>query len=286
MLTAADCVNRHSERAWRLGVDDEETAAWREAAANIHIPYDDELGVHPQVEGFTRYQEWDFDNTPPESYPLLLNFPYFDLYRRQVVKQADLVLAMHWCGDAFTPEQKLRNFDYYERRTVRDSSLSSCTQSVVAAEVGYLELAHDYLGEAALMDLHDIHNNTREGLHIAALAGAWLGLVAGFGGMRDHEEQLTFVPRLPARISRLEFALMWRGMRLRVDVRQHEAIYSLRNGAADSSLDFTHHGEAVTVTTEKEVRMPIPHLEPHRRQPRQPAGRAPARRPAPDVRRR
>jgi alpha,alpha-trehalose phosphorylase len=152
--------------------------------------------------------------------------------------------------------------------------------------VGYLELAHDYLGEAALMDLHDIHNNTREGLHIAALAGAWLGLVAGFGGMRDHEEQLTFVPRLPARISRLEFALMWRGMRLRVDVRQHEAIYSLRTGAADSSLDFTHHGEAVTVTTEKEVRMPIPHLEPHRRQPRQPAGRAPARRPAPDVRRR
>jgi alpha,alpha-trehalose phosphorylase len=287
MLVAADCVTRHSERAWRLGVDDEETAAWRDAAANMHIPYDDELGVHPQVEGFTRYQEWDFDNTPPEDYPLLLNYPYFDLYRRQVVKQSDLVLAMHWCGDAFTDEQKLRNFDYYERRTVRDSSLSACTQSVVAAEVGYLELAHDYLGEAALMDLHDIHNNTREGLHIAALAGAWLGLVAGFGGMRDHEDRLTFQPRLPARINRLEFALMWRGKRLRVDVRQHEAIYSLRDGEPDdASIDLSHHGEAITVTCEKEVRMPIPRLEPHRRQPRQPAGRAPARRPAPDTRHR
>ena len=187
LIAAADAVNRHTERAWRLGVDDEETAAWRGAAAAMHLPYDDELGVHPQVEGFTRYQEWDFPGTPTEHYPLLLNYPYFDLYRKQVIKQADLVLAMHWRGDAFTDEQKARNFAYYERRTVRDSSLSACTQAVIAAEVGHLELAHDYLGEAALMDLHDIHDNTREGLHIAALAGAWLALVAGFGGMRDHD---------------------------------------------------------------------------------------------------
>ena len=283
LITAAECVNRHSERAWRLGVDDEETAAWRDAAAAMHIPYDEELGVHPQVEGFTRYQEWDFANTPPENYPLLLNYPYFDLYRRQVVKQADLVLAMHWCGDAFDAEHKLRNFDYYERRTVRDSSLSACTQAVVAAEVGYLELAHDYLGEAALMDLHDIHNNTREGLHMAALAGAWLGLVAGFGGMRDHEEQLAFSPRLPARMSRLEFSLMWRGLRLRVDVRQHEVTYSMRDGEKGASIDLRHHGEPITVTCEKSVTMPIPRLDPPRRQPRQPAGRAPARRPARDT---
>ena len=110
------------------------------------IPYDDALEVHPQAERFTEHQVWDFESTSPDQYPLLLHFPYFDLYRKQVVKQADLVLAMHVRGDSFTDEQKLRNFAYYERLTVRDSSLSACTQAVIAAEVGHLDLAYDYFG--------------------------------------------------------------------------------------------------------------------------------------------
>ena len=150
----------------------------------MYIPYDERLQVHPQSEGFTDHAPWDFEHTPPEQYPLLLHFPYFDIYRKQVVKQADLVLAMHLRGDAFTAEQKARNFAYYEALTVRDSSLSACTQAVMAAETGHLDLAHDYLGEAALMDLGDLEHNTRDGLHIASLAGAWTALVAGFGGMR------------------------------------------------------------------------------------------------------
>ncbi|MFC7545214.1 glycoside hydrolase family 65 protein [Plantactinospora sp. GCM10030261] len=280
LLAAAEAVGRHSEAAWRLGVDDEETASWRDAAADMHIPYDEDLGVHPQVEGFTRFQEWDFANTPPEQYPLLLNYPYFDLYRKQVVKQADLVLAMHWRGDAFTPEQKARNFAYYERRTVRDSSLSACTQSVMAAEVGHLELAHDYLGEAALMDLHDLNQNTRDGVHVASLAGAWIALVGGFGGMRDHDEMLSFAPRLPSRIDRLEFSLMWRGLRLRVDVRQDETTYSLRNGEGDAALELHHHGELVLISSGKPETRPNPHLAPAGPPPQQPPGRAPVRRAA------
>ena len=174
--------------------------------------------MHQQSQGFTRLQEWDFENTPPEAYPLLLNYPYFDLYRKQVVKQADLVMAMYMRGDAFTPEEKARNFAYYDARTVRDSSLSACIQAVMAAEVGYLELAHDYLGEAALMDLHDLHQNARDGVHVASLAGSWIALVAGLGGMRDFNGQLSFAPRLPSRINRLEFSLLWHGLRLRVEV--------------------------------------------------------------------
>nr|MDT0660209.1 glycoside hydrolase family 65 protein [Micromonospora sp. DSM 115978] len=278
LLAAAEAVGRHGDEAWRLGVDDEETAQWRDAAAAMHIPYDEELGVHPQVEGFTRYQEWDFAATPPDRYPLLLNYPYFDLYRKQVVKQADLVLAMHWRGDAFTAEQKERNFAYYERRTVRDSSLSACTQAVLAAEVGHLELAHDYLGEAALMDLHDINNNTRDGVHVASLAGAWIALVAGFGGLRDHDELLSFAPRLPSRINRLEFALMWRGLRLKVDVRRDESTYTLRNGGADSSIEFRHYGELAVVTAAEPVTLPNPPRPPVQPPPEQPPGRAPARR--------
>ncbi|MEV0397449.1 glycoside hydrolase family 65 protein [Polymorphospora rubra] len=280
LLAAADAVHRHSEEAWRLGVDDEETAAWRDAAASMYVPYDEELGVHPQVEGFTRYQEWDFAATPPDKYPLLLNHPYFDLYRKQVVKQADLVMAMHLRGDAFTAEEKARNFAYYERRTVRDSSLSACTQSVLAAETGHLELAHDYLGEAALMDLHDIHQNTRDGVHVASLAGAWIALVAGFGGMRDHDGRLSFAPRLPSRIGRLEFSLMWHGRRLRVDVRPHEVTYSLRDGDDDTRLELRHHGEEVTVTCDDPVTRPVPPAPPAGPTPRQPPGRAPARRSA------
>ena len=108
------------------------------------VPYDTQRGVHMQSDGFTHHEEWDFAATPPECYPLLLHYPYFDIYRRQVIKQADLVMALHLRGDAFTLEEKVADFAYYEARTVRDSSLSAAQQAVIAAETGHLELAYDY----------------------------------------------------------------------------------------------------------------------------------------------
>ncbi|MFG1674015.1 glycoside hydrolase family 65 protein [Micromonospora sp. NPDC049282] len=275
LLTAADCAMRYRDQALDLGVTEEEAAAWRDAAQDMHVPYDSEIDVHEQVEGFTRLQEWDFEHTPPEKYPLLLHYPYFDLYRKQVVKQADLVLAMHWRGDAFSAAEKLRNFTYYERRTVRDSSLSACTQAVLAAEVGFPELAHRYLREAALMDLHDLNENTRDGVHMASLAGAWIALVAGFGGLRDHDGKLSFAPRLSSRLSRLEFSLQWRSMRLRVDVRAHQTTYSLRNGGPDTVLDLLHHGEPLRISSAQPVTVPVPQAHAPGSQPEQPLGRAP-----------
>ncbi len=248
---------------------------WRECADAITIPYDEELGVHPQVEGFTQHEEWDFAGTPPEEYPLLLHFPYFDLYRKQVVKQADLVLAMHLRGDAFTPEQKARNFAYYERLTVRDSSLSACTQAVIAAEVGHLELAHDYLGEAALMDLHDLERNTRDGVHIASLAGAWIALVAGFGGMRDHDGVLIFAPRLPNGLTRLAFTITHRGVRLRVETDGRSATYTLTDH--DAQLEIVHHGQPIQVMTGHPVTVAVPPA-PVVIAPKPPPGREPQRR--------
>jgi alpha,alpha-trehalose phosphorylase len=148
----------------------------------------------------------------------------------------------------------------------------------MAAEVGFLELAHDYLGEAALMDLHDLHQNARDGVHVASLAGSWIALVAGLGGMRDSGGQLSFTPRLPSRISRLEFSLLWRGLRLRVDVTGEEVTYSLRNGGGSARLDLVHHGKQVTVTQVHPITLPIPPAMPVGPQPSQPAGRAPVRR--------
>jgi alpha,alpha-trehalose phosphorylase len=274
LRAAADAVARHPRRAAALGADLEEAAAWRDAARDMVIPWDEALGVHPQSERFTDHQVWDFARTAPEQYPLLLHFPYFDLYRKQVVKQADLVLALHWCGDAFTDEEKARDFDYYEALTVRDSSLSACTQAVIAAEVGHLELAYAYFGEAALMDLNDLEHNTRDGVHIASLAGASIAAVAGFGGGRDHDGKLTFAPRLPARLERLAFRLLFRGRRLKVDVTKTEATYTLLEG---DPLEVGHHGTQITISTEAAVTQAIPPA-PERPEPRQPEGRAPRRR--------
>jgi alpha,alpha-trehalose phosphorylase len=274
---ASRAAERHSQAAAALGVDDEELASWRDAAEAILVPYDEERGIHPQAESFTEHEIWDFDATAREQYPLMLHFPYFDLYRKQVVKQADLVLALHLRGDAFSAEEKARNFAYYERLTVRDSSLSACTQAVVAAEVGHLELAYDYLCESALIDLDDLQHNTRDGLHIASLAGTWIGAVAGFGGMRDHDGILSFTPRLPEALTRLTFRLCFRGRRLRVDVDREQARYSLLRGP---SLQIVHHGEEATVEARRALIRSIP-APPVRETPSQPPGRAPERRRAP-----
>ncbi|MEU9008971.1 glycosyl hydrolase family 65 protein [Streptomyces sp. NPDC048479] len=277
LVAAAEVAVRHVERAEELGVDDEETAAWRDAAARIAVPYNEMLGVHEQSAGFTGFQRWDFDNTSPEQYPLMLHFPYFDLYRKQVVKQADLVLAMLTCGDAFTAEEKARNFAYYEQLTVRDSSLSACCQAVMAAETGHLRLAYAYLGEAALMDLENLEHNTRDGLHIASLAGTWMALVLGLGGLRqcDGESgagELGFSPRLPERLSGLRFTVLVRGRRLHVDIRSSAAVYTLVEG---DPLKILHHGEPLTVTVSRPVERPLPPV-PVQPEPQQPRGRRPA----------
>jgi alpha,alpha-trehalose phosphorylase len=271
---AVDLAERHSDRAEELGVHVHEIATWRAAADAMAIPYDEELGVHPQSEGFTRHQEWDFAHTTPGQYPLLLHFPYFQLYRKQVVKQPDLVMALVWRGDAFTAEEKARNFAYYEARTVRDSSLSACVQAVVAAEVGHVELAYDYLAEAALMDLADLEHNTRDGVHIASLAGAWVAVVVGLGGMRDHAGSLTFGPRLPEDLSRLEFRVMYRHRRLVVEIDRENAIYTLLEG---EPLDLAHHGEPFTVSVDEPVTLALPEL-PKLEPVRQPPGREPRKR--------
>ncbi|NEV86010.1 glycoside hydrolase family 65 protein [Streptomyces tendae] len=274
LLAAADVCERHPEEATRLGVDEEESAAWRDAAEAVHIPYNEEIGVHEQHAGFTRHQRWDFANTGPDQYPLMLHFPYFDVYRKQVVKQSDLVLAMYTCGswfDAHCDEDQLAaNFAYYEPLTVRDSSLSACVQAVVAARTGHLRLAYDYATEAALMDLADLEHNTRDGLHIASLAGTWMALVAGFGGTRRDGDGLRFTPRLPEKFSRLAFRLQFRGRCLQVEISPDRASYSLLAGPP---LTIHHHGREVHVAGDEPVTLgvpapkwrPTPEQPPHRR---------------------
>ena len=272
MRAAADVCAHHGKRAAEMGVDEEEIATWRDAAAAIVIPFDHELGVTQQSELFTHYRHWDFANTPPEKYPLLLHYPYYTLYSSQVIKQADLVFALYSCGDCFSDEQKARDFEYYEAITVRDSSLSACVQAIVAAEVGHVDLAHDYLGETAFIDLRDLAFNTKDGIHLAALAGCWLVAVAGFGGMRDHGDTLQFAPHLPQALSRMRFRMIYRGRRLRVTVERTEALYELLDG---EPLEVRHHDERVALQTGDGGQTRALRPGRSRSRPAQPAGREP-----------
>ncbi|MGY1753282.1 glycoside hydrolase family 65 protein [Blastococcus sp. SYSU D01042] len=270
---AARAVGRQPDVAGRLGVSDDEVEVWLRAASLMAVPYDTQRGVHMQSDAFTHHEEWDFAATPRDHYPLLLHYPYFEIYRKQVVKQADLVMALHLRGDAFTLDEKIANFAYYEARTTRDSSLSASQQGVVAAETGHLDLAYDYWAEAALTDLQNLHHNSGHGLHIASLAGGWTVAVAGFGGMRDHDGALTFAPRLPSRLTRLRFRMVYRGRKLVVSVAQHAATYRLVDG---DPLEIRHHGRQVVVDHADLVLEipPAPQVQPVT----QPAGCEPRRR--------
>ncbi len=272
---AAEACMRHPDGADELGVTPAEMADWRNAADDAYIPYDEDLGVHPQCEGFTTLREWDFvSNT---AYPLLLHEPYVRLYPAQVLKQADVVLAMQWQSHAFTAEQKARNVDYYEKRTTRDSSLSACTQAVMCAEVGHLELAHEYAFEAAMIDLRDLHHNTRDGLHMASLAGAWTALVAGFGGLRDDDGVLSLDPQLPSGITRLRFRLRWKDFRLTVDVDHENVTYTIRDGP-HHGLTIRHAGADLDLSTDQPSTVAIRVRQPLLPEPLQPPGREPLRR--------
>lgn len=215
----------------KTGVEIEEVKEWLRAAENMYIPYEDERGIHPQDDAFLEKELWDLKETPSENFPLLLFYHPLVIYRYQVIKQADIVLAMFLFGQAFSPEQKKRNFDYYDPLTTGDSSLSSCIQSIVAFEIGYADIAVEYARAALLMDLADIGGNVKDGCHIASMGGTWMVMVYGMAGMRDFDGILTFKPRrLPDQPGKLRFPLTYRGQVLDVELGPEGARYSLREG--------------------------------------------------------
>jgi len=255
----------------RLGLEDDEAAEWARCAEGMHIPYDDHLGIHPQDDFFLDREVWDLPNTPMSVRPLMLHYHPLVIYRFQVLKQADVVLALLLQGDRFTLEDKRKDFEYYDPITTGDSTLSAIVQSIVASEVGYHEMALRYFYDALYVDLGNLHGNTVDGMHIASTGGVWNALVFGFGGMRDHAARLTFDPRLPESWSSLTFRLRWRGSRLvfavtqeqltalvveegepevRLSVRGKEYVVSK---AAPLVVDLEHHGPRAGGPTDEEA---------------------------------
>ena len=202
----------------RTNLELDELEAWDAAADAMFVPFDDRLCINPQDATFLELEPWDWEGTPPDHFPLMLNYHPLVIYRHQVLKQADVVLAMFLRSERFSTEQKRRNFDHYDPITTGDSSLSACVQAVVAAEVGYDELALDYFKKALYLDLCDLHGNTPDGVHVASAGGVWAGIVNGFAGMVERGDHLEFTPRLPASWEKVIFHLMRHQAKLRVEL--------------------------------------------------------------------
>jgi alpha,alpha-trehalose phosphorylase len=233
------------------GLRDGEIGDWKRAADSMYIPYDEEKGIHPQDDDFLSKEIWDFEGTPIEKYPLLLHYHPLVIYRYQVIKQADVAMAMFLLGHEFTAEQKRRNFDYYDPLTTSDSSLSTCIESILSWELGYEDQALRYFRYGLLMDLADVGGNVKDGVHIASMGGTWMNVVYGIAGLRDWDGRISFRPRLPEKASRLNFHLTIRGSLLEVDMSREGVTYLLKEG---DSLTFEHCGEEITVATGSPVR--------------------------------
>ena len=232
----------YEKLAKKIDLAEEELLAWQRAADNMFIPYDDALNIHPQDDSFLDKEIWDFAATPPDKYPLLLHYHPLVIYRYQVCKQPDIVLAQLLLGDRFTIEQKQRDYNYYEPITTHDSSLSPSIFGVVSSELGYKEDSCRFFSIAARLDLDNLLKDTHFGVHVASMAGSWMCLAYGFGGMRTFGGKLSFKPVLPDQWSHLSFKVCFSGARLEVSVDVNKVVYSLREG---DSILFKHYENEV-----------------------------------------
>jgi alpha,alpha-trehalose phosphorylase len=231
-----------------IALADDEPAQWQRAADAMYLPYDRTHGIHPQDDGFLAKPRWEVTSMDPARRPLLLHYHPLVIYRHQVCKQADVLLALLLLSDQFDSADKRRDFDYYEPLTTHDSSLSRCIFGIIATEVGHHDKAYRYFADGARADLDDRHGNTRHGVHTAAMAGAWLGVVAGFAGLRMQRGVPAFAPHLPLSWSRYAFQLRIGAAQLRVEVDAHECRYRLLDGNA---VSLRHFGNAVQLTPDQ-----------------------------------
>jgi alpha,alpha-trehalose phosphorylase len=237
----------------RTELTDDEVTTWRRAAEQIYVPYDKEAGVHLQDDGFLDQAPWDFTGTPPDRYPLLLHYHPLVIYRHQVIKQTDVVLATVMLPDRFTAEERRRIFDYYDPLTTGDSSLSECIQAIAAADVGKYRSAEEYLVDAAAVDMADTAGNLRDGVHVASAGGTWMAVVYGFAGYRWRSGGAEFSPILPTRARRLRVPLLLRGSALEVDIEEHRVTYRLKGG---DPVRAHHYGQDFTVSAGSPVSFP------------------------------
>ncbi|WP_431634253.1 beta-phosphoglucomutase [Dyella sp. KULCS107] len=251
---AAEHPQAWAALAARLALDEREIATWSLAADVMYLPVDPALGIFPQDDAFLDKPRLRARPPGEGKRPLLLELHPLTIYRHQVCKQADTLLALMLAGDDVDRAAKRRNFDYYEGVTLHDSTLSASTFSVLAAEVGHDDKAYAYFLDTLRVDLDDLHGNAAHGVHMAAMAGSWLALTWGFGGLRVVEGMPSLAPRLPAGWTRYRFGLRWHAAQLRVEVERDRVRYTLTAGGP---LRLRHHGVSHTLAPGASVELPL-----------------------------
>lgn len=238
VLWLRDNEKEHYDKlAEKLELKEEELELWKKAACNIYIPYNEKLKVHPQDDSFLDRKPWDFANTPKENYPLLMHYHPLVIYRHQVCKQADLVLAEVLLSHKFSLEQKKMDYDFYEKLTTHDSSLSTCIFSIAACEIGYYDKAYEYFINTARMDLDNTHGNSKDGIHAANMAGTWMCLVNGFGGVKIYNDKLSIAPYIPDHWEKYSFRINYRNRLIEITVDKKGTSYRLLEGDSITILE-------------------------------------------------
>lgn len=228
----------------KCGLDDEEFALWRRASDNMYLPYSKELDMYMQDDNFIYKDPIDIEKIPREKMPLLSHLHPLNLWRYQVCKQADIVLLCFICSEFFTLEERRKIFDYYEPKTIHESSLSASIHSIVACDIGNTGEAYGYLKQSARMDLDNVKGNTRRGLHAACMGAAWMMVVNGYGGLRIYGDTLRFRPFIQEGWNNYRFTVLFHGTRLGVTVDKKGTTYTILEGAA---ITIEHYGETYLV---------------------------------------
>lgn len=236
----------------KIDLQPEELYEFKKAAEEMYLPYDKELDINPQDDSFLKKKKWDFANTPEENYPLLLHYHPLALYRRQVCKQADTVLAHFILEDYQKPSTIRNSFLYYEKVTTHDSSLSTCIFSIMAAKLGMIEKAYEYFGESAKLDLFNTHKNTKDGIHTANMAGNYMAIIYGFAGLRIKESGLYLSPCIPEKWKGYQFRFQYQGTRLEVKVNKQGCLIRRMEGRP---VKVNLYGGMVLVEDEIEIQL-------------------------------
>ena len=259
LLCAAETLGRMRQDApaaynalvQKTGVRDEEIARWRDIADQMYIP-EDESGLIEQHDDYFNLPHTDINAIPVSQFPLYEHWAYDRIYRSDMIKQPDVLMMLYLYNSSFSEAVKRVNYEFYEPRTIHESSLSPAIHSIMAAELGKMEEAVRFFGFATRLDLDNYNRNTREGLHVTSIAMAWANIVYGFAGLRSDGEGLSFAPRLPERWKRLGFSVVYQGRVIRVQMAREQTVFQLMQG---EPLALRIYGQPCTLN-ETELSVP------------------------------
>lgn len=248
-LKAQDAAH-YAELVEKLGLEETETKQWQHIIDNMYYPYDEERGVFLQQDGFLDKELIAVKDLESKHLPINQNWSWDRILRSCFIKQADVLQGLFFLGDRYDLDTKKRNFDFYEPMTVHESSLSPCVHAILACELGYQEKAYEMYLRTARLDLDNYNNDTEDGCHTTSMAGTWMAIVQGFGGLRVREGELVLRPFIPSHWTSFSFKVMFRGSLLQVNATADSIIVT---NESDTPAAIRIYDQSYTVGAKSQV---------------------------------